>query len=208
MSAPRSERGRRPVPHPAPPAAGAAWHSLLPASQGRRPFTQNSNDLVRVQRRSPDRSHFFRPRPRGAQSMLASANRARRAKALRNIPSAKDDEFFSEVIQVLDPRHPLYGRSFRVICRSPHKGGNFPPSYEVEHRGGTSLLVPVAATEPSDLDATRPKLSIESLNELISAVECLESDEHRSERSLGNAALGSTPTDRRRHCRSSGGDVS
>ena len=38
------------------------------------------------------------------------------SKALRNIPSAKADESFSEVIRVLDPRHPLYGRSFRVIC--------------------------------------------------------------------------------------------
>jgi hypothetical protein len=131
-----------------------------------------------------------------------------RTKALRNIPSAKADESFSEVIQVLDPRYPLYGRSFRVICRSPQKGGNFSPSYEVEHRGGTSLLVPVAATEPFDLDATRPKLSIESLHELMSAVECLESDEHRSKRSLGGAAPGSTPTDHRRRCRSSGGDVS
>src|SRR5271166_5161244 len=138
----------------------------------------------------------------------SAASPSPQTKALRNIPSAKADESLLEVIQVLDPRHPLYGRSFRVICRSPHKGGNFPPSYEVEHRGGTSLLVPIAATEPFDLDATRPKLSIESLYELISAVECLESDEHRSKRSMGSAARGSTPTDRRRHCRGFGGDVS
>ena len=49
-------------------------------------------------------------------------------------------------------------------------------------------MVPIAATEPFDLAATRIKLSIESLYELISAVECLESDEHRSKRSLGSAA--------------------
>jgi len=24
--------------------------------------------------------------------------------------------------------------TFRIICRSSHRGGNFPPSYEVEHR--------------------------------------------------------------------------
>ena len=130
------------------------------------------------------------------------------ARAFRNIPSGEADESFAEVIEVLDPRHPLYGRSFRVICRSSHKGGNFPPSFEVEHRGGTSLLVPISATESDGLCANRPKLSIEALCELISAVECLESDEHGSERSLGSAAAGSTATDRRGHRRGSGGDVS
>jgi hypothetical protein len=136
------------------------------------------------------------------------ASRCRPAKAFRNIPSGEADESFIEVIQVLDPRHPLYGRSFRVICRSSHKGGNFPPSFEVEHRGGTSLLVPVSATESDGLSANRPKLSIEALCELVSAVERLESDGHGSERPLGSAAPGSTPRDRRRNRRDSGGDVS
>src|SRR5689334_17638000 len=130
------------------------------------------------------------------------------SKASRNIPSGEADESLVEVIRVLDPRHPLYGRSFRAICRSSHRGGNFPPSFEVEHRGGTSLLVPISAVEPDELSANRPKLSIEALCELISAAECLESDEHGSQRSLGNVALGPTPTDRRRHRRGSGGDVS
>jgi hypothetical protein len=114
----------------------------------------------------------------------------------------------AEVVQVLDPRHPLFGRSFRVIRRSSHKGGNFPPSYEVEHRGGTSLLVPISATEPNEANANRTKLSIEALCELISAVECLESDERGSERSLGGAAVGSAATDCRRCRRGSGGDFS
>jgi hypothetical protein len=135
-------------------------------------------------------------------------NRSLPSKAYRNIPSGEPDESLVEVVQVLDPRHPLYGRSFRVICRSSHRGGNFPPSYEVEHRDGTSLLVPISATEPYGPDTNRTKLSIEALCELISAVECLECDEHRSERSVGGAATGSTATDRGRHRRDSGGDVS
>jgi hypothetical protein len=135
------------------------------------------------------------------------ANRSPRAKAHRNIPPGEVDESFSELIQVLDMRHPLYGRSFRVICRSSHKGGNFPPSFEVEHRGGTSLLVPISATEPDNPGANRTKLSIEALGELISAVDCLESDEHGSERRLGGAIPGSTPTDCRRSRHGSGGDV-
>lgn len=131
-----------------------------------------------------------------------------RAKAYKNIPSGEPDESLVEVVEVLDPRHPLYGRSFRVICRSSHRGGNFPPSYEVEHRGGTSLLVPISVTEPYQLNTNRTKFSIEALYDLISAVECLEGDEHRSERSLGGAAAGSATTDRRRHRCGSGGDVS
>jgi hypothetical protein len=136
------------------------------------------------------------------------ASQFHQAKAFRNIPPGEADESLAEAIQVLDPRHPLYGRSFRVIRRSSHKGGNFPPSYEVEHRGGTSLLVPISSTEPQEMGANRTKLSIEALCDLISAVECLECDERGSERSLGGAAAGSAPADRRRHRRGSGGDFS
>ena len=146
------------------------------------------------------------PVPGGGRGR-ACASQCLPAKAHRNIPSGEADESSFEVIQVLDPRHPLYGRSFRLICRSSHRGGNFPPSYEVEHRGGTSLLVPIAATEPQEPNANRTKLSIEALHELILAVECLESDEHRSEKSLGDAAVSTAATDRRRHCLGSGGDV-
>ena len=138
----------------------------------------------------------------------SAASPSPRSKAYRNIPPGKPDESLAEVVEVLDPRHPLYGRSFRVICRSSHRGGNFAPSYEVEHRGGTSLLVPISVTEPHQPSTNRTKLCIEALCELISAVECLQCDEHRSERSLGGAAAGSAATDRRRHRRGSGGDVS
>jgi hypothetical protein len=96
----------------------------------------------------------------------------------------------------------------RVIRRSSHRGGNFPPSYEVEHRFGTSLLVPISATEPQKPNANRTKLSIEALGDLLSAVEGLECDERGSERPLGDTAAGSTAPDHRRRRRSFGGDVS
>ncbi len=76
-------------------------------------------------------------RPILAATFVAGAsNRSLPAKASRNIPSGESDESLAEVIQVLDPLHPLYGQSFRVIRRSAHRGGNFPPSYEVEYRNG------------------------------------------------------------------------
>src|SRR5260370_27359223 len=110
------------------------------------------------------------------------------------------------MIEVLDPRHPLYGPSFRVNCRSAHRGGNFLPSYEVEYRNGVSLLVPVSVTDPYVIRPNQTKLSIEALHDLIVAAECLECDEHRSKRSLGGAAAGSSASDRRRARRSPGGD--
>ena len=148
------------------------------------------------------------PPPLGERSGADAASQCLPAKALRNIPSGEADESLAEVIQVLDPRHPLYGRSFRVVRRAVHQGGNFLPSYEVEYRHGTSLLVPVSATEPDVIGSTPTKLSIEALRELIEAAECLERDEHGSERSLGGAAAGSSASDHRRRRRGSGGDVS
>src|ERR1700676_5742381 len=103
----------------------------------------------------------------------ASASRCLPAKAFRNIPSEEADESSAEMIEVLDPRHPLYGRSFRVIRRSTHRGGNFPPSYEVEYRHGSSLLIPVSATEKCTIETNQTKLSIEALRDIISVVECL-----------------------------------
>jgi hypothetical protein len=137
-----------------------------------------------------------------------ASNRCPPTKAFRNIPPGEADESLAEVIQVLDPRHPLYGRSFRVIRRSAHRAGNFPPSYEVEYRNGGSLLVPISATNTDEISANRTKLSIEALRELIVAVECLEPDEHGPKEPLGGAASGSSASDRRRRRRSSGGDLS
>lgn len=139
---------------------------------------------------------------------VVRATRNHQAKAFRNIPPGEADESLAEVIQVLDPRHPLYGQSFRVVRRSAHRAGNFPPSYEVEYHDGASLLVPIAVTNASDIGSNRTKLSIEALRDLVAAVECLEPDEHRSKGSLGGAASGSSASDCRRRRRSSGGDLS
>jgi len=47
----------------------------------------------------------------------------------------------------------------------------------VEYRGGASLLIPVAATEPQVLPENRTKLSAEALHDLISLVEQFEHDD-------------------------------
>jgi hypothetical protein len=95
-----------------------------------------------------------------------------------------------------------------VIRRSTHLGGNFPPSYEVEYRNGSSLLIPVAATEAPNSANNQTKLSIDALQELISVVNCLDTDEYRSKKSLDDTAAGSTAPDCRRRRRGLGGGLS
>jgi hypothetical protein len=73
-----------------------------------------------------------------ATSAADSASRSLPAKAFRNIPSGESDESSVDVIEVQDQRHPLYGRSFRVIRLVAHRGGDFPPSYEVEYRAAVA----------------------------------------------------------------------
>jgi len=109
---------------------------------------------------------------------------------------------------VREPTHPLFGRTFRVIRRSVHRGGGFPLSYEVEYRDGASLLIPVAATEPRMSMENRTKLSVEALHDLTSLVEQLEHDADRSERPLGHAANGTAAPNRQRGRRSAGGGKS
>ena len=46
------------------------------------------------------------------------------------------DELLAERIQVLDPHHSLYGRTFHVIRRVARRGGNCPKSNEVGYGNG------------------------------------------------------------------------
>ena len=84
------------------------------------------------------------------------------------------DESSAVEVTVRDPVHPLYGRTFRVIRRSVHRGGGFPISYEVEYKNGASLLIPVVATEEHNQTDCRTKLSVEALYDLIAVAEQVE----------------------------------
>ena len=151
---------------------------------------------------------LFGRRRRTARSRSLQLSSACCSRAYRNIPSCESDESPIEEVRVLDPRHPLYGRSFRVIRRSTHCGGNFPPSYEVEHCNGSSLLIPIAVTEWHDSPNNRTILSIEALQDLLSVVDCFCSHERESKRSVDDTAANIAAPDRRRRRRSPGGDPS
>lgn len=135
------------------------------------------------------------------------ANRALRTKAYRNVPACEADESSPEKVQVLDPCHPLYGRSFYVI-REVVRGGNFPPSYEVEHRDESTLLIPVAATQGYVEATNQIKLSVEAVRDLIAFAETLEGHDGRSEEPVGDVITRVATSNSRRGRRSSGGGVS
>ena len=133
------------------------------------------------------------------------ASRFLPARVLRNVPDCESDESSPEVVQVRDPHHPLYGRWFRVIRRTMHRGGN-PVSYEVEFRGETSLLISISAIDYYEKVTNQTKLSIEALIDLVSTADCLDAHEHRSGVSLGGVAANTPAPDRRRRRRRPGED--
>lgn len=131
-----------------------------------------------------------------------------RSKAYRNVPAGDSDESSDEVVRVLDPHHPLFGRAFRVIRPVTRGGGNFPPSYEVEHRDGSTLLIPVAATQKYVGGPNQGKLSVEAVRDLVAVAECLEAHDHRPQEPVGGAATSFAAPNPRRGRRGSGGGVS
>src|SRR6202000_3156655 len=91
--------------------------------------------------------YWLSPRSSDATSVVDSASRSLPARGLRNVPNSESDESFPEVVEVRDPHHPLYGRSFRVIRKIGQRGRGIPASYEVEFRTGSSLLIQATAIE-------------------------------------------------------------
>ena len=105
-----------------------------------------------------------------------------------------------------DPRHPLFGRKFKVI-RCVGCVGNCLPSYEVEYLGTYRLLVPIAATESSTDLENHAKLSLEALSDLILTAELIENGEDQSGRALGAAVSEPAPSDCQRVGGDTGGDA-
>ncbi|MEY9698959.1 hypothetical protein ABIF50_002651 [Bradyrhizobium diazoefficiens] len=124
------------------------------------------------------------------------------------VPDSESDESFPEVVEVRDPHHPLWGRSYRVIRKIGQRGRGIPASYEVEYRAGSSLLIQATAIEYYEQEANQIKLSMEALLELLSTADCPDAHEHGSSRSLVDADARAPTPDRRRRRRNFGGDPS
>lgn len=119
-------------------------------------------------------------------------------------PNSDVDESFPEEVRVLDPRHPLFGRTFQVLGRSLFRRVGCVPCYAVVYRDGVTLNVPVAATEAEDVPIAPTKLSVEALRDLLNVVD--STHEHGTRRPLDNAAgSAEVPDHRRRRCGAGGG---
>src|SRR5215203_5332506 len=99
----------------------------------------------------------------------------------QSIPSAKasgdthksdDDVATSEEVEVVDPRHPLYGRRYRLISigkETTTRGACKELFARVHYRFGLTLLLPLGVTnlERNDLPrAASTKLSLDALQDL------------------------------------------
>jgi hypothetical protein len=103
---------------------------------------------------------------------------------------------------VVDPRHPLFGRKFKII-RCLGRVGNCLTSYEVEYLNNYRLLVPIAATVSSAAMENRTKLNFDALSDLILTAELIENGKDQSGRALDDAVSELAPSD----CRRAGSDI-
>jgi hypothetical protein len=140
-------------------------------------------------------------------SFGAFANRSPRAKTFVDALSREPDESFPEMVEVRDPTHPLFGRRFTVLRRLMPGTGGLPPSYEVEYINGSSLNIPILATEQYHHTANQLKLSIDSLTELLVIAEGLEPNDDQSKGPVGIVTSDSAAPDRRRSCGGDDGDL-
>lgn len=108
----------------------------------------------------------------GRLSPVGFSSRCRTAKASGDIHKSHDDVAAGEEVEVVDPRHPLYGRRYRLISigkESTTRGACKESFARVHYRFGHTLLLPLGVTnlEQNGLPrATPTKLSLDALQNL------------------------------------------
>src|SRR6185503_4001300 len=115
---------------------------------------------------APDQPRFSRQLP-GAKCARACANRSRRATTHRDTPIADGDLSGAEEIEVTDPRHPLYGRRFRLLTVT--SGVRSAQLARVVYRPDIFLLLPISVTSlhPPATRSAPTKLCLEALEDLL-----------------------------------------
>jgi hypothetical protein len=73
-------------------------------------------------------------------------------------------------VTVVDPFHPLCGRTFRVAAQ--HRSPREPRSFEVEHRDGIILRIPAAATDAAYClsPSTRTRITADAVRQVLGLV--------------------------------------
>src|SRR5258708_13610488 len=116
---------------------------------------------------------------RSAVAMSAAdfSSRSLPARASGNTHKSNDDVVTSEEVEVVDPRHPLYGRRYRLISignETTTRGACKELFARVHYRFGLTLLLPLGVTnlERNGLPrAASTKLSLDALQDLIALAE-------------------------------------
>ena len=85
--------------------------------------------------------------------------------------------------------------------------GGLPPSYEVEYIHGSTLIIPILATEKDKDTANQLKLSIDSVVDLLVMAEGLGANDDQSEGSVGIIDAKSAAPDCRRGRGGDSGDL-
>ena len=112
-----------------------------------------------------------------AMSVADFASRSLPARASGDIHKSHDDVAYCDEIEVVDPRHPLYGRRYRLISIGKEtiaRGACKESFARVHYRFGLTLLLPLGVTnlERNGLPRAAPtKLSLDALQELIALAE-------------------------------------
>src|SRR5712671_2942579 len=105
------------------------------------------------------------------------ASRCLRARASEDTHKSDDDVATSEEVEVVDPRHPLYGRRYRLISignETTTRGACKELFARVHYRFGLTLLLPLGVTnlEQNGLPrAASTKLNLDALQDLIALAE-------------------------------------
>ncbi|CAO3425038.1 hypothetical protein [Azospirillum doebereinerae] len=103
----------------------------------------------------------------GATGVAGRASPCPRAKGLRDAPEHKADVASDTVVEVIDPRHPLFGRYFPVAGITA--GWRAEAQVSVTYRPGVVLRIPITATSLRADPGPQPaatKLCVEGLREL------------------------------------------
>src|SRR4051794_38553078 len=97
----------------------------------------------------------------------SAASQFRRATTHRDTPIADGDLSGAEEIEVTDPRHPLYGRRFRLLTVT--SGVRSAQLARVVYRPDIFLLLPISVTSlhPPATRSVPTKLCLEALEDLL-----------------------------------------
>jgi hypothetical protein len=115
---------------------------------------------------APDQPRFSRQLP-GARCARAFASRCPPTTTHKDTPIADGDLSGAEEIEVTDPRHPLYGRRFRLLTVT--SGVRSAQLARVVYRPDIFLLLPISVTSlhPPTTRSVPTKLCLEALEDLL-----------------------------------------